>query len=107
MNIYLISAAVLLSLLMSITAVTNIKAQPATLNKIYTNAECGISINYPSDWTPEQVDQKSDETPRTLVMFFNDESSDSIDIGVGAMSDFLGSSYEQSMDGLVEFSRVY
>jgi hypothetical protein len=55
----------------------------------------------------EQVDQKFDETSRTLVMFFNDESSDSIDIGVGAMSDFFGSSYEQSMDGLVEFSTEF
>jgi hypothetical protein len=40
-------------------------------------------------------------------MFFNDESSDSRDIGVGAMSDFFGSSYEQSTDGLVEFSTEF
>ena len=107
MNAYLLSAAAILGSLLSITGAAVIQAQPDTLDKTYTNAKCGITIKYPSSWPAEEQKKGPDDEMRRVVMFFNDESSDSIDITADDMSSLLGTSYEQSLDGIVKFSTEF
>ncbi|HEY7777131.1 MAG TPA: PsbP-related protein [Nitrososphaeraceae archaeon] len=75
-----ITALLLLSVFVSSNA-NNIRSYGQTLEKSYVNENCGISINYPSDWKLEEKIQNDATRPvNYIVQFQPNNEKDSITI---------------------------
>ncbi|HVE38141.1 MAG TPA: PsbP-related protein [Nitrososphaeraceae archaeon] len=77
-----IIATVLFLLLMFVASIgNNIKSYGQLLDKSYVNENCGVSINYPSDWKLEEKIQNDARLPVNYIAEFqpsNEEDSMSI-----------------------------
>ena len=74
-----IIATVLFLLLMFVASIgNNIKSYGQLLDKSYVNENCGVSINYPSDWKLEEKMQNDATLPVNYIVEFqpkNEEDS--------------------------------
>ncbi|HEX7275704.1 MAG TPA: PsbP-related protein [Nitrososphaeraceae archaeon] len=94
-----ISALLLLSLFVASNG-NNIRSYGQTLDESYVNENCGISINYPSDWKLEEKMQNDATQPvNYIVQFQPDNEEDSITI-VGIELDDISHLPERSLESM-------
>ena len=94
-----ISALLLLSLFVASNG-NNIRSYGQTLDESYVNENCGISINYPSDWKLEEKMQNDATQPvNYIVQFQPDNEEDSITI-VGIELDDISHLPERSLESI-------
>lgn len=96
-----IIATVLFLLLMFVASHgNNIKSYGQLLDKSYVNENCGISINYPSDWKLEEKIQNDARLPVNYIVEFqpnNEEDSMSI---VGIELDDISHLPERTLESI-------
>lgn len=96
-----IIATVLFLLLMFVASNgNNIKSYGQLLDKSYVNENCGISINYPSDWKLEEKIQNDARLPVNYIVEFqpnNEEDSMSI---VGIELDDISHLPERTLESI-------
>jgi hypothetical protein len=78
----------------------NIRSYGQTLDKSYVNENCGVSINYPSDWKLEEKLQNDATQPvNYIVQFQPNNEEDSITI-VGIELDDISHLPERSLESI-------
>lgn len=94
-----ITALLLLSLFVASNG-NNIRSYGQTLEKSYVNENCGISINYPSDWKLEEKIQNDATQPvNYIVQFQPNNEEDSITI-VGIELDDISHLPERTLENI-------
>jgi PsbP-like protein len=77
-NNVIIATVLLLFLMFVASNGNNIKSYGQLLDKLYVNENCGVSINYPSDWKSEEKMQNDATLPVNYIVNFqpnNEEDS--------------------------------
>lgn len=94
-----ITALLLLSLFVASNG-NNIRSYGQTLEKSYVNENCGLSINYPSDWKLEEKIQNDATQPvNYIVQFQPNNEEDSITI-VGIELDDISHLPERTLENI-------
>lgn len=94
-----ITALLLLSLFVASNG-NNIRSYGQTLEKSYVNENCGVSINYPSDWKLEEKIQNDATQPvNYIVQFQPNNEEDSITI-VGIELDDISHLPERTLENI-------
>lgn len=94
-----ITALLLLSLFVALNG-NNIRSYGQTLEKSYVNENCGVSINYPSDWKLEEKIQNDATQPvNYIVQFQPNNEEDSITI-VGIELDDISHLPERTLENI-------
>lgn len=94
-----ITALLLLSLFVALNG-NNIRSYGQTLEKSYVNENCGVSINYPSDWKLEEKIQNDATRPvNYIVQFQPNNEEDSITI-VGIELDDISHLPERTLENI-------
>lgn len=94
-----ITALLLLSLFVASNG-NNIRSYGQTLEKSYVNENCGLSINYPSDWKLEEKIQNDATKPvNYIVQFQPNNEEDSITI-VGIELDDISHLPERTLENI-------
>jgi hypothetical protein len=80
-NNVIITTVVILLLIYVASNGNNIKSYGQLLDKSYVNENCGVSINYPSDWKLEEIIQNDATLPvNNIVEFQPNNQEDSMTI---------------------------
>jgi hypothetical protein len=80
-NNVIITTVVILLLIYVASNGNNIKSYGQLLDKSYVNENCGVSINYPSDWKLEEIIQNDATLPvNNIVKFQPNNQEDSMTI---------------------------
>lgn len=94
-----ITALLLLSVFVASNG-NNIRSYGQTLEKSYVNENCGVSINYPSDWKLEEKIQNDATQPvNYIVQFQPNNEEDSITI-VGIELDDISHLPERTLENI-------
>lgn len=75
-NNVIIATVLLLFLMFVASNGNNIKSYGQLLDKLYVNENCGVSINYPSDWKLEEKMQNDATLPVNYIVNFRPNNED-------------------------------
>ena len=99
-NIVIIATVLFLFLMFVASNGNNIRSYGQLLDKSYINENCGVSINYPSDWKLEEKIQNDATLPVNYIVEFQPNNQEDSMTVVGIELDDISHLPDRSLDSI-------